>query len=70
MTTLEIVGYTLLGIVALAYAAAIIIGLVAAMPWGIVGLIALLGIGSLLIKVIAERLHNREDDHYSKHIDQ
>jgi hypothetical protein len=70
MTTLEMVGYTLLGIVALIYGIAIVVGLVAALPWGIVGLIALLGIGVLLIKVIAERLHNREDDHYSKTIDQ
>lgn len=63
-------GYTLLGIAALCYGVAIVVGLVVAWPWGILGLIALLGFGVLLIKVITERLHNREDDHYTDSVDQ
>ncbi len=67
---MELLGYTLLGIVALCYGIAIVIGLVVAWPWGILGLMALLGFGVLLVKVITERLRNREDDHYTNSVDQ
>ena len=70
MTALEIIGYVLLGIVFCVYAVSIIIGLVAVFPWGILGLLAIGGIGLLLIKVIGERLRNREDTYYSKNVDQ
>ena len=70
MTALEIIGYVLLGIVFCVYAVSIIIGLVAVFPWGILGLLAIGGIGLLLIKVIGERLRNSEDTYYSKNVDQ
>ena len=35
----------------------------------LLGLIAVVGIGALLIKVLKERLANTEDDHYSKTVD-
>ena len=70
MDSLEKIAYALLGFVCLLYVAVMIAGLIAAFPVGIFGLIALVGIGLLLIKVIRERVRNREDDYYSKNIDQ
>ena len=70
MDGLEKVAYALLGFVSLLYLAVMVAGLVAAFPWGIVGLIAIVGIGLLLIKVIRERMRNSEDNYYSKNVDQ
>ena len=69
MDILEKLGYVCLGIVALCYAAALLAGMVAAFPFGIIGLIAIVGIGALLIKVLRERRGNTEDDYYSKTVD-
>ncbi|MBU0529703.1 PepSY domain-containing protein [bacterium] len=66
---MENIGYILLGIAAICWIVAIIIGVVAAFPIGIIGLIAILGIGFLFAKVIKDRLENKEDDHYSETID-
>jgi len=70
MDGLEKIAYTLLGFVSLLYVVVMVAGLVAAFPWGIVGLIAMVGIGLLLIKVIRERIRNSEDNCYSKNVDQ
>ena len=69
MDTLEKIAYSLLGVVCAAYIAVMFVGMIAAFPWGIVGLIAIAGIGLLLIKVIRERVANTEDDYYSKNVD-
>ena len=69
MDTFEKVGYTCLGIVALCYILAMLVGVVALGPAGIIGFVAIVGIGALLIKVIRERLANREDDHYADTVD-
>jgi hypothetical protein len=66
---MENIGYLLLGIVTVCWIAAIIIGVVVAFPIGIIGLIAILGIGFLFAKVIKDRLENKEDDHYSDTVD-
>jgi len=66
---MEIIGYILLGIVAIIWIIAIIIGTIVAFPIGLIGLIAILGIGFLFSKVIQDRLANKEDDYYSKTID-
>ena len=65
----EYIGYFLLAIVVIAWIMAMIYGLVLAFPFGLIGLVALMGLGFLLITVIADRLQNKEDDHYSKHVD-
>ncbi len=65
---MEKAGYVLLGIVVLVYIIALFIGLIAAMPWGIIGLIAIAGIGLLFMKVLTDRLENKEDDYYSKNV--
>lgn len=69
MDIFEKIGYLCLGIIAVLYIAAIIFGMVSAMPYGIAGLIGIVCIGALLIKVIRERLANREDDYYSKNVE-
>ena len=66
---MEKIGYVLLGIAAFCWIIAIIIGAVVAFPVGLIGLIAIIGIGILFAKVIKDRLENKEDDHYSKNID-
>ena len=65
---LEKVAYVLLGIATLAWVCMMIAGMVMMLPEGIFGLITIVGVGLLLIKVIRERLENKEDDHYSKNV--
>ena len=69
MDSYEKIGYTLLGIVAALYILAMIVGMVAVFPYGLVGLIAITAIGVLFLKVLKERLQNKEDDYYSKKVD-
>ena len=70
MDSFEKIGYACLAIVALCYLGAMFVGVLVVGPIGIVGLIAIIGIGALLIKVIKERLANTEDDHYADKVDQ
>lgn len=69
MDGLEKLGYVCLGVVALCYVVAMLVGMVVAFPFGIIGLIAIVGIGALLMKVIRERRASAEDDYYSKTVD-
>ena len=69
MDTYEKVAYSCLGTVAVLYLATIVAGMIAAFPFGLVGLVLLLGVGVLFVKVLKERLRNKEDDYYSKKID-
>jgi F0F1-type ATP synthase assembly protein I len=66
---MEKAGYIILAIVALVWLTIVIFGLVEAWPWGIVGLLVLIGIGLLFVQVVKERLENEEDDYYSKNVD-
>ncbi len=66
---MENIGYVLLGIVFVCWLVIIILGMVAAFPFGLIGLIAIVGIGFLFAKVINDRIKNKEDDYYSKNID-
>ncbi len=66
---MENIGYILLAIVAVCWIAAVIIGVIVAFPIGLIGLIAIIGIGFLFAKVIKDRLENKEDDHYSKNVE-
>ena len=66
---MEIIGYILLGIAAICWIFAVIIGVIVAFPFGLVGLIAIIGIGILFAKVVKDRSENTEDDYYSKNID-
>jgi hypothetical protein len=66
---MENIGYVLLVIVALCWLVAILVGMIAAFPFGIIGLIGITGLGFLLAKVIKDRLGNKEDDYYSDNVD-
>lgn len=63
---MENIGYILLAIVAVCWVIAMVAGMIVAFPVGIIGLVAIIGIGFLFAKVIKDRLANKEDDHYSK----
>jgi hypothetical protein len=69
MDSYEKVGYSCLAVVALCYLGAMLFGIVAAFPFGLIILIGLIGFGILLVKVIKERLGNREDDYYTKNVE-
>jgi hypothetical protein len=69
MDNFEKIGYTLLGIVALAWIVAIFIGMIVAFPFGLFGFVAIVGLGFLFIKVLKERLNSAEDDYYSKNVE-
>ena len=66
---MENIGYVLLSIVAICWLVAIFVGMIAAFPFGIIGLIGITGLGFLLAKVIKDRLSNKEDDYYSDKVD-
>ena len=65
---MEKTGYILIGIVAIIWIFAIIFGLVAAFPFGLIGLIGITGVGFLFAKVIKDRIENKEDDYYDKNV--
>ena len=62
-------GYSLLSIIAAIYLVAMFVGMIAAFPYGLLGLLLMAGIGVLLVKVVKERMQNKEDDYYSKEVD-
>ncbi len=66
---MEIAAYAILIVLAILWLAAMLVGMVAALPYGAPGLLAMVAIGLLLIKVLRERLENKEDDYYAKHVD-
>lgn len=66
---MEYIGYFFLGIVAVGWLIAIIVGMVSAFPYGIIGFIPILGIGFLFAKVVRDRMASKEDDYYSKNVD-
>jgi hypothetical protein len=66
---MENIGYILLALVAVCWLAAMLLGLIVAFPVGLIGLLGILGVGFLFAKVIRDRLRNKEDDYYSKHVD-
>ena len=67
---MEYIGYILLGIVVACWLIAMLVGMIAAFPVGVIGLVAIGGFGFLFAKVVKDRLANKEDDYYSKHIKQ
>ena len=65
----EKTAYTiLLGLTAL-WILAILVGSIAAFPMGLIGLLVLVAIGLLFVKVLKERLSNKEDQYYSKNVE-
>lgn len=66
---MEKIGYILLGFVGACWLVGMLAGFIAAFPFGLLGLVALGGVGLLFAKVLKERLASKEDDHYSKTVD-
>jgi len=62
-------GYSLLAVIVIIYLAAMFIGMIATYPYGLLGLVFVAGVGILMIKVLKERMRNKEDDYYSKEVD-
>ena len=48
---------------------ALFVGMIAVFPFGILGLVFIAALGILMIKVVKERLQNKEDDYYNKEVD-
>jgi hypothetical protein len=66
----EKVAYAILLVLAALWLGGILLGMVVAFPWGLIGLAALAAFGLLFIKVLKERLQSSEDDYYEKNVDQ
>jgi len=66
---MEKTAYVILLGLAVLWVVAIIGGLIAAFPFGLIGLIGIVAIGLLFIKVVKERLASTEDNYYDKHVD-
>ncbi len=69
MDSYEKIGYLCLSLVALCYLVAMLFGVIAAFPFGLIALVGLMGVGFLFIKVIKERLVNKEDDYYANKVE-
>lgn len=65
----EKLGYSLLAIIVIIYMIAMFIGMIETFPYGFLGLVFVAGVGVLMIKVLKERLSNKEDDYYSSEVD-
>ncbi|MCI4665536.1 MAG: hypothetical protein MRY74_12515 [Neomegalonema sp.] len=66
--TMEYAAYAILLILAIAYFAALFVGMIALTPFGLIGCAVLIAFGILLIKVLRDRMANKEDDYYSDNI--
>ena len=67
---LETIALALVVIYAVLWVGAAVTGLMAAVPFGFLGLIPLAIFLALLVEVIRQRRANKEDDYYSKNVDQ
>ena len=65
---MEKAAYVILILLGACWLFAIFAGMIVAFPVGLVGLLVLLAFGLLFIKVLKDRLSNKEDDHYSKEV--
>jgi hypothetical protein len=67
---MEKAGYVILGAVACLWFTAVIAGMIAAFPPGLIGLVTLTGMGLLFAHVVKTRAGNADDDYYSGSIDE
>ena len=66
---MEKIGYFFLGTAVVIWAFLIFSKVILSLPVGIVGLLAIIGFGLLLIKIIGDRVGNKEDEYYDKNIE-
>ena len=57
-------------VMVLGWAGAIVVGMVMFLPWGLLGLAGFAGIAIMVFVVIRDRMNSKEDDYYSKNVDQ
>jgi hypothetical protein len=67
---LEKLGYAILLIAAVAWLVIVAVGLISAFPAGMTGLLVIVGLGLLFVKVLRDRLKNKEDEYYSENVKQ
>ena len=70
---MEKIGYALLGVAAVVWLGIVLYESTLDLefwPHGLLGMLAIIGFGFLLVKALSDRLSNKEDDHYSKNVDQ
>ena len=67
---LEIIALAIIVLFGALWGVTFITGLIVAVPFGVLGLVPVAIVGGLFIAVLVQRLTNREDQHYSKNIDQ
>ncbi len=65
---LERFGYLFLIVALIVWIYLLIKGLIMIFPEGIIGFIAIAGLGLLFIKVVKDRINNKEDDYYDKNV--
>ncbi len=65
---MEKVAYIILTIAAIGWLIAMVVGMIEAFPFGLIGLVVILAFGLLFIKALKERLASRKDDRYSKDV--
>lgn len=66
---MEKVAYIILAAIAVLFLFGMLAGFIAALPYGIIGLLIIIAFGLLFIKVIKDRLSSKEDDYYSKKVE-
>ncbi len=66
---MEKTAYIILGTVAAIWLIAMVIGMIAAFPYGLFGLLVMTGFGLLFIKALTDRLGNEEDNYYSRNVE-
>lgn len=66
---MEKTAYALLLAVAVLWLIAMLAGMIAAFPFGLIGLVVIVAVGLLFIKVLRERLASKEDDYYANNVD-
>lgn len=66
---LERLGYLFLVIALLIWIYLLIKGLIDTLPEGLIGFVVIIGFGFLFIKVVKDRINNKEDNYYDKNVD-
>ena len=66
---MEKLGYAILLVLAVLWVAAFVAGMIAALPYGLLGLAGIGAIAILFAKVVRDRSANTEDDYYSKNVE-
>jgi len=66
---MEKTAYVILAIAAVAWIIAMIVGMVAAFPVGLIGLVLLFAFGLLFAKAFKDRIEKSRDDRYSRDVE-